>query len=206
MSRCGLRFCPPLTLAAAGSRLGPFVTGGYEERLQLQAVLSTLAVLEPTYKTVFLWGHSLGAATALEFAATTPEETIVAGLVLDSPYTSLADMIQSCFENAKNQGLYLPGVVLWMTMALARKSIQSRAGFSLDAVHPEHASRKCTMPALFFNGSHDLYVPPLMASRLHTAYAGHATHLPFDGDHYGQRPIGVQKSAIAFLKSLITRA
>ncbi|EQC26182.1 hypothetical protein SDRG_15986 [Saprolegnia diclina VS20] len=190
-----------------GLSTGPFVTGGFEERLQLQAVLSTLSALEPAYKQVFLWGHSLGAATALEFTAMAPEgDTTVAGLVLDSPYTSLADMIQSCFENAKSQGLYLPGFVLWMTMALARKSIQSRAGFSVDAVHPENASRKCHVPALFFSGSHDLYVPPTMASRVHDAYGGPATPMTFDGDHYGQRPIGVQKGAITFLKSLATNS
>ncbi|OQR98520.1 Amino Acid-Polyamine-Organocation (APC) Family [Achlya hypogyna] len=186
-----------------GLSTGPYVTGGYEERAQLSAVLDTLATMtEGSSRPVFLWGHSLGAATALELLGRGTTHPI-SGLVLDSPYTSLADMIQSCFENAKSQGIYLPGFVLWMTMALARKSISAKAGFALDEVNPLKSSKSCSVPALFFNGSHDLYVSPTTASRFDDVYGGTATRLTFDGDHYGDRPVGVEKSAITFLRDLV---
>ncbi|OQR89658.1 serine protease family S09X [Thraustotheca clavata] len=177
----------------AGLSTGKYITGGYEEVKQLEAVISTL----DSKRKVFLWGHSLGAATALEFTSVSTRN--ISGLVLDSPYTSLVDMISSGFENANTN---LPRMVFWMTMAMAKNTIHSRAHFSIDKVNPLAASKKCTNSAIFFNGLHDKYVPPSMVSKFESKYNGQATFIPFDGDHYSERPKQLISTGIAFLKQI----
>jgi pimeloyl-ACP methyl ester carboxylesterase len=95
---------------------------------------------EPRADQRFIYGHSLGAAVALDLAAQTDA---AAGVIADSGFTTLADVVA---ENYPPANLLLT----------ERFDALSRA-------------RELKMPVLFVHGTADRYVPPAMSERLYAA-------------------------------------
>ncbi|RHY82625.1 hypothetical protein DYB31_009549 [Aphanomyces astaci] len=79
-------------------------------------------------------------------------------------------------------------------------SVASSRGFS--HVNPLASSADCTAPALFCNGSLDLYVKTGVANQFIHKYGGPCTRLGFRGDHYGPRPVELHEFAVALWKKL----
>ncbi|RHY23308.1 hypothetical protein DYB25_010108 [Aphanomyces astaci] len=80
-------------------------------------------------------------------------------------------------------------------------SVASSRGFS--HVNPLASSADCTAPALFCNGSLDLYVKTGVANQFIHKYGGPCTRLGFRGDHYGPRPVELHEFAVAFLRETL---
>jgi uncharacterized protein len=95
---------------------------------------------EPRADQRFIYGHSLGAAVALDLAASTDG---AAGVIADSGFTTLADVVSEKYFPA---GLLLT----------QRFDALTRAG-------------ELRMPALFVHGTADRFVPPSMSERLYAA-------------------------------------
>jgi hypothetical protein len=95
---------------------------------------------EPRAEQRYIYGHSLGAAVALELAATTGA---AAGVIADSGFTSLKDVVAEKY----------PPVSMLVSEhfdALAR-------------------ARELRMPVLFIHGTADRFVPPAMSERMYAA-------------------------------------
>jgi pimeloyl-ACP methyl ester carboxylesterase len=98
---------------------------------------------EPQPGRRFVFGHSLGGAVAIELATRSPD---MAGLIVESSFTSIVDMAETTRYG------YLPvGLILTQR-------------FDSLAKVP-----KLTMPVLFVHGTADRWVPPSMSERLHAA-------------------------------------
>jgi len=95
---------------------------------------------EPRADQRFIYGHSLGAAVALDLAASTDA---AAGVIADSGFTTLADVVAESFMPASL-------LVTQRFDALAR-------------------ARDLKMPALFVHGTADRIVPSAMSQRLYAA-------------------------------------
>lgn len=93
---------------------------------------------------IFIYGHSLGGAVAIDLAVQHPE---AAGLIVDSSFTSIADI-------AKLQGKF------WM--------------FPIDLILNQRFDsiskvRLLQIPVLFIHGTADLQVPAVMSQQLYAA-------------------------------------
>ena len=75
--------------SGCGQSEGEWVTLGWKEKNDLQAVLTYLASLESVSK-VFLWGRSMGAATSIMYVAANPEK--VSGIILDSGFSTFLEI------------------------------------------------------------------------------------------------------------------
>jgi predicted esterase len=85
-------------------------------------------------------------------------------------------------------------------MAMMRRSVRRRAGFSIDAVAPLESGPSSFVPALFGHAVDDTVVPPHHSARLHAAYAAEGKNLcSFEGDHNSARPDFWYASATIFL-------
>ena len=108
-----------------------------------QAAWDYLRKRTPDPQRRFLYGHSLGGAVAIELAA---RNTDVAGLIVESSFTSMSDMA------ARSKYGFLP-VDLVLT-----QHFDSLAKIS-----------SVSAPVLFIHGTGDRYVPPEMSERLYQA-------------------------------------
>lgn len=108
-----------------------------------QAAWKYLRTREPDPQRRFLYGHSLGGAVAIEVASRNAD---VAGLIVESSFTSMSDMA------ARSKYGFLP-VDLVLT-----QHFDSLAKIS-----------SVSAPVLFIHGTGDRYVPPEMSERLYQA-------------------------------------
>lgn len=145
----------------------------------------------------------MGAATALLHAH---REPYVRALVLDSPFTSLPQLMQE-LATARSSVVHIPGAMSGMRMMLAG-SIKERADFDIHDVDPlavVHRERSL-IPALFATGELDDFISPSHCQQLHDAYAGEKMHLTFAGDHHSPRPEWFHHMVRDFLKQHLIHA
>jgi len=114
-----------------------------------QAALAELARRQPDPARRFVYGHSLGGAIAIDLLAQPQQADIakVAGLIVESSFTSIADMLGTMRWGS------LPGARWLVTQPFA--SIDKIAALSL--------------PLLFIHGTADRVVPHTMSDTLYAA-------------------------------------
>ncbi|KAI7835678.1 hypothetical protein COHA_010417 [Chlorella ohadii] len=178
--------------AGSGLSDGGYVTLGAHEVEDLEAVVAYLRE-EGSTSTIGLWGRSMGAVTALLYSQRDPS---VAGMVLDSPFSRLVDLM---LELATEQQLRIPRPLIKMALAMLKRSVKKRAGFSVDSVAPLDAVGNAFIPALFGHARDDTFVNKHHSERLFAAYAGDKNFISFDGDHNSMRDEFWYSSALIFL-------
>lgn len=127
-----------------GQSEGEYISLGWHERDDLNYIVNYLRK-ERKVSTVGLWGRSMGAVTALLHGDRDPS---IAGMVLDSPFASLKQLVQEL----ANQYTKIPGFLISSAMGLIKGSVESRAHFSIYDLTPIKHVDKCFIPALFATG------------------------------------------------------
>ena len=120
-------------------------------REDAHAALQELARRQPDAARRFIFGHSLGGAIAIDLAASA-EEIAVAGIIVESSFTSIEDMLATLRWGD------LPGAGLFVTQRFA--STRKLASI--------------TRPLLILHGTADRVVPHTMSDELYAA----ATSVP----------------------------
>jgi len=113
-------------------------------RQDAQAALAELARLQPDPARRFVYGHSLGGAIAIDLLARDAPSIPVAGLIIESTFTSIRDMIVT------TRWAGIPGFGLLVTQPFD----------SLDAIG------SLRTPLLLLHGTEDQVVPPAMSDAL----------------------------------------
>jgi hypothetical protein len=166
-----------LAFDAAGSGLseGDWVTLGAREAEDLACVVRHLRA-SGAVSTLAVYGRSMGAVTALLFAASDEAAADDAGddrggrlcaIVCDSPFARLSDLI---LEIIRSQRLPVPGVLLKGALALMRGTVKRKAGFDLREASPLDVVRRCRVPCLFGHALADSFIPVSHSERLVAAY------------------------------------
>lgn len=188
-----------LDFAGSGLSEGEHVSLGYFEREDVEAVITHLRA-SGEVSTVGLWGHSMGATTALLYGDRDPT---IAAMVVDSPFADLMQLANELANNAREQGLRVPGFAISMAAGMIRRSVRRRAKFDPKDVVPIGNCGKCFIPALFAHGEKDIFIKPHHSEQLHAAYAGDKNLILFDGDHNSERPDFFFDSAVIFLRQTL---
>jgi pimeloyl-ACP methyl ester carboxylesterase len=188
-------------LSGSGKSEGSVVTLGVREQEDVEDLVAYLRATG-VVSTVSLWGRSMGAVTSIFVAC--QESNNITSIVLDSPFSSLEDVIRDVVFAAKP---WIPRPALRAAIAALRASVRKRAGFNLstDLDVRERAAR-CQVPALFLHGKDDDFVGMHHSEALREVYAGDSNLRCFDGDHNSDRPEFIMISATAFLVDTIARA
>ena len=188
-----------LDFAGSGLSEGDWVTLGAREVGDLGVVVAFLRSLR-FVGSVGLWGRSMGAVTALAYAARDPS---IAGVVLDSPFSRLTDLMAEVVEQ---QGLRLPGPLLTFALGAMRRSVRRRAGFDIRDVVPLDLAPGTFVPALFAHAVGDTFVAPHHSRRLYEEYGGDKNHVLFEGGHNSRRPAFFYHSVAIFFLNALGRA
>ena len=137
-----------------GQSPGEVCTYGFVEKRDLRRVIDGLST-----GAVILIGTSLGAAVALQEAASDPRvATVVAA-------ESFSDLRTVATERAP---WYLPGPVIRKAFIVA----EQRGRFLVDTVSPLQAARTITAPVLLIHGAEDKETPPAHSQRIFEALTG----------------------------------
>ncbi|DBA05199.1 TPA: hypothetical protein N0F65_005049 [Lagenidium giganteum] len=185
--------------AGCGKSDGEYISLGYFERDDVSAVIDHLRS-QGHVSTIGLWGRSMGAATALLHADRDPS---MAGLVVDSAFTSLEQLVQEIVEHGRKEGYTIPGFLVKIVMKFIRSSVLKRANFDLRELAPiEHASISF-VPALFVAAKRDDFIAPHHSQQLHAQYAGDKNIVIVAGDHNSVRPPFLLDSAGIFLQTAL---
>ncbi len=145
-----------------GKSGGSTVTFGYYEKDDLKACVDWVMAKTGPGTRVGIHGESMGAAVALQYAATDPRAAFV---IADGSFTDLATML--AFQLKKDFGL--PSFPLVPVASLVSKL---RGGMFFGDVSPLRDIPRIGAPVMIIHGAADAYIPPWMATRLFDAAGG----------------------------------
>ena len=182
-------FC--FDFSGSGKSDGEYISLGWWEREDLKVVIEHLRK-SGRVSTIGLWGRSMGAATALLHVDRDPS---IAGLVLDSPFSSLTKLAEELY---KKYASGVPGFIYSMAQWFVKRSIKSRADFALDDICPIKHVGQSFVPALFIVAKEDDFIVPAHGLELYEKYSGDKNLIQVDGDHNSPRPAHAITSAYIF--------
>lgn len=168
--------------AGSGQSEGEYVSLGYYEKDDLAAIVDRLR-RTGTVSSIGLWGQSMGAVTAMMYAAV---DSKLSAIVVDSPFTDLRTLAAELCEK-ETYGAVQP----WLTSAalsVIKVSIQKRCGFDLDELRPIAQASSTKIPAIFATGEQDDFILPYHAERCQEEYGGQSRLITFEGGHNDPRP------------------
>ena len=171
---------------ACGKSGGNVITFGILESRDCPVwVDCILREIDPDAK-IILTGISMGAATVV-MAAAQPLPPNVVGVLADCGYTSAREIIKTVIR-----GMKLPANLLYPFVRLGARLF---GGFDPDEASPLEAAKHCRLPAIFFHGEADDFVPCHMSKAVYEAcvtpkrlvtvpQAGHGLGYVLDPDGY----------------------
>ncbi|KAL0490956.1 hypothetical protein AKO1_009774 [Acrasis kona] len=167
--------------SGSGMSEGDYVSLGFFEQQDVHAVVEYLWASKRVSR-VGLWGRSMGAATSIMYSSM---DTSIAGIVVDSPFVSLEELIQ---ELVLSNQAWVPRKLIKVGVGVMKRSIQSRAGFNIRENCPIEKASKCFVPCLFAHAEGDDFIRIHHSEKLYEAYSGDKNLIRFEGDHNSERP------------------
>ncbi|KAF7801299.1 esterase/lipase domain protein [Senna tora] len=171
------------TLDFSGSGLsdGDYVSLGWHEKDDLKVVVSHLRN-NKQISHIGLWGRSMGAVTSLLYGA---EDPSIAGMVLDSAFSNLYDLMMELVDVYK---IRLPKFTVKMAVQYMRRVIEKKAKFDIMDLNCLLVAPKTFIPALIGHASEDKFIQPRHSDLIFKSYAGDKNVIKFNGDHNSSRP------------------
>ncbi|XP_077219469.1 alpha/beta-Hydrolases superfamily protein isoform X2 [Tasmannia lanceolata] len=169
-----------LDFSGSGLSEGEHVTLGWNEKDDLKAVVNHLRS-EGNVSCIGLWGRSMGAVTSLMYGA---EDPSIAGMVLDSPFSNLVDLMM---ELVDTYGIRLPKFTVKFAIQYMRKVISRKAKFDIMDLDAIKVAKCCFVPVLLGHAINDDFIRPHHSDRIYDSYAGEKNIIKFEGDHNSPR-------------------
>lgn len=166
--------------SGSGMSDGDYISLGWFEKDDLAMVVEHLKYSGKTNH-IGLWGRSMGAVTAMLY---TPLDPSLAGVVFDSPFSSLPDLAQELASSHSS----VPSFLVSAGLSFVRGSIKKRIGLDINDLKPVHFAPQCQVPALFIGAEQDELVRPYHTRLLYSAYGGRKKLVMVQGEHNGPRP------------------
>lgn len=159
--------------SGSGRSDGEYISLGVNEKHDVETVVDYL-ISECGVSRIVLWGHSMGAATAVMYAGLCNTRPEVRALVLDSPFASFDKLAQSMVADMPIPAAVPRKLILTVGVRAVRKAVRERAGFDVTDIDPLSAAKKInySLPALFLHGTADAVVPLTHGEQLHKAFPG----------------------------------
>ena len=176
--------------SGCGKSQGEYISLGWYEREDVESVIEYLRKTNKV-STIGLWGRSMGAVTAIMYGDRDPS---IAGMVLDSAFASLKELIEELVKERVN----LPNFIVNQATKLVKSTIMKKAKFNLDEIEPKKYAVRCFIPALFCHANNDTFVDKHHCKDLSEVYAGDKNVIYVDGNHNSARPRYFRDSASIF--------
>ncbi|XP_056169314.1 uncharacterized protein LOC115685023 [Syzygium oleosum] len=186
------------TLDFAGSGLsgGEHATLGWNEKDDLKVVVDYLRD-DGNVSLIGLWGRSMGAVTSIMYGA---EDPSIAGMVLDSPFSVLVDLMVELVDTYKYT---LPKFTVKFAIQYIRRAVQKRTNFDIMELNAIKVAKTCFIPVLIGHATDDDFIRPYHSDRIFEAYMGDKNTIKFEGDHNSPRPQFYFDSISIFFRNVL---
>eukprot|EP00181_Compsopogon_caeruleus_P001045 CAMPEP_0184683354 /NCGR_PEP_ID=MMETSP0312-20130426/10969_1 /TAXON_ID=31354 /ORGANISM="Compsopogon coeruleus, Strain SAG 36.94" /LENGTH=463 /DNA_ID=CAMNT_0027135645 /DNA_START=134 /DNA_END=1522 /DNA_ORIENTATION=- len=189
-----------LDFAGSGRSGGDYVSLGVYEKDDLAAAVSYLRGIAPGAK-IGIWGHSMGAATAIMYMGST-KPSFVYALVADSPFASFETLAKNMINQMGLPAATPKRLILATAVRVIRRTVRQKAGFDVLDVAPVRFAPHCgDVPVLFVRGLKDTIVSADDVERLHNDYSSKRKRIITveSGGHENMRPENVRCLKFIFL-------
>ena len=141
-------FC--FDFAGCGLSEGEYISLGYHEKEDLKIIVDFVSKL-PYVSSIGLWGHSMGAATAILYAA---GDKRISCICADSSFSDFNKLAKETVE----KNIKLPNFIFSTAISFVRKSIIKRNGLDIYNLKPIDEVKKIKIPIMFVHGIKDLLI------------------------------------------------
>uniref|UniRef100_A0A166H5Z9 AB hydrolase-1 domain-containing protein n=1 Tax=Daucus carota subsp. sativus TaxID=79200 RepID=A0A166H5Z9_DAUCS len=152
-----------LDFSGSGISGGDHVTLGWNEKDDLRAVVNYLRE-DGNVSLIGLWGRSMGAVTSLMYGA---EDPSIAGMVLDSPFSNLVDLMMELVDTYK---IRLPKFTIKFAIQYMRRAILKKAKFDIEELNTIKVAKSSFVPVLLGHAIDDDFIQPHHSDRIFDAY------------------------------------
>lgn len=159
-----------------GDSGGDYVGYGYFEKYDLQAWVNWVLETYGEDQQIVIHGTATGAVTAI-LAADEGLPKNVGLLVLDSPFSSLSDIVSYQIGN-------IYGLSKFPFMWLMDNKLGKAAGYRMEDVDVVTSVSEVTIPALFIIGEENDYIPPEQSLAVYEQYPGEKELISVPGARY----------------------
>ncbi len=150
---------------------GDFTGFSYYEKADVSAFISYLENNENIHPPFILYGHSIGAATALAVAS---ENKKVSALVLESVFASFEDIIPNYIE-------FYTGIAIDSLPAHVEKPVFDFLKIPAGQIKPVAQAEKIEVPVLIIHGRDDCKVPIAQAERIYEVIQAPKSFIRIEG-------------------------
>lgn len=143
---------------------------------------------------IILWSRGLATAIAIEYCfkyhnfEKSRAQANIIYLVLDSPFTSIENMIKDCITRLKAEGYSIPLPLFYIFEKLARHVLKGRLG-GIDpySIRPIDICNSIAIPCTIIAVQNDDYIPFQQSLSIAEKWNCSCSFLSIDGRHFGMR-------------------
>ena len=141
-------FC--FDFAGCGLSEGEYISLGYHEKEDLKIIVDFVSKL-PYVSSIGLWGHSMGAATAILYAA---NDNRISCICADSSFSDFNMLAKETVD----KNIKLPNFIYSTAISFVRKTIIKKNGLDIYNLKPIEEVKKIKIPIMFVHGIKDLLI------------------------------------------------
>ena len=189
-------FC--FDFAGCGLSEGEYISLGFHEKEDLKIIVNFVSKL-PNVSSIGLWGHSMGAATAILFGA---ENDKISCVCADSSFSDFMTLAKELY----NKNLNFPNFIFSTAISFIRRTIIKKNGLDIYNLKPIEEVQKIKLPIMFVHGSKDLLIDVQHSIDLfEKCKASQKTINLFEGGHNTKRDKTIIQSIMFFFKTHLTK-
>ena len=190
-------FC--FDFAGCGLSEGEYISLGYHEKEDLKIIVDFVSKL-PYVSSIGLWGHSMGAATAILYA---PIDKRINCICADSSFSDFNILAKEIV----NKNIKLPNFIFSTAISFIRKTIIKKNGLDIYCLKPIEEVKKIKIPIMFIHGVKDVLIDMQHSVRLFdNCEAAPKIVNFFDGGHNTKRGKILIEKILDFFKVHLNEA
>mmetsp|Transcript_37062 Transcript_37062/g.37726 ORF Transcript_37062/g.37726 Transcript_37062/m.37726 type:complete len:349 (-) Transcript_37062:379-1425(-) len=170
-------------LPGCGKSDGP-LSFNMSEDLQtiIQWIIDNLHLTE-----IIIWARGMSTAPVIEYLSQKKFPHYIKYVVLDTPFTSIKSIVDSCVKRVTEKGYYIPRPLVSMFAGWVRRYIRSSLGEDPYRVELLPLAAKCTVPCLILSADNDDYIPISHGNQLAMKWGAQCHYQTFSGTHFSVR-------------------
>lgn len=157
---------------------------------------------------IVLWARGMSTALAITLGARlskmkksgNPPPYSISCMILDSPFTSIEDMVKTAIDRMHNKGYTLTKSLLKLFIKRTAAKLASQMnGLNVFEIKPVKYAKENLIPAFFLTATNDDYIPSDHSVVISKKWGAPVQFSYFDGRHYSNRPEDVVMRPFDFI-------
>jgi hypothetical protein len=194
---CDLLNCNLLTFdgKGCGKSNGQYA---FSNAYELSFLIEHILQYNSNYE-IILWGRGMGTNTVIEYLNYSNYSKNIKFVILDSPFTSLHDLVYHAATSIDTVGLggtTVPAVFVKFALFMMRKRAKAQLGIDPYLIRPINLVSSISLPCYIMSADEDDYIPDTMGKDIAQSWNGKCWYRNFPGKHIGERDPGMVMSTL----------